>query len=305
MPSPSIPAPVAAVTGAGSGIGQAAAVALARAGYRLVIMGRTREALTHTAAVCQGLGPAPAQPGAHAGPAVEVVGGDVADPFQCRHFIDRCAERFGRLDALVNCAGVAHSAPIDGHTDEMIRSTLATNTQGPACLIARAFALWRRQLGAATSSGAAADATPGAAARPGPAVVNVSSVASLDPFDGFFIYAASKAALDMLTLMAHRQGAAIGTGVRAFSINPAAVETAMLRGAFDESAVPRSATLSPAAVARVIVGCILGRHDAHAGRPLAVLPESARQWWERHTAARRAEAGSPHTTAAAIFPEDP
>lgn len=300
MPSatpPAPPAPVAAITGAGSGIGQATAVMLARRGYRLVIMGRTREALTQTAALCEGAGVE-----VDRGSRVEVVGGDVTDPFQCKHLIDRCIERFGRLDALINNAGVAFDAPITGHTPDMIRATLAVNVQGPACLIAEAFRHWTR---VHTPRPTAPPSTQ--VALPGPAVINISSIAALDPFPGFFIYAASKAALDMMTRMAHAQGAAIGGGVRVFSINPGAVETPMLRGAFDESMVPASTTLAPASVAEVIAGCILGRYDPWAGGAIAVLPESARDWWTKYAAAQHTHPTNPGgpAHARAIFPEEP
>lgn len=242
---------VALVTGAGSGIGRCVAALLARAGWRLVIVGRTRAHLSETAAL--------------AGPdaLIEVVGGDVSDPFQCGHAVARCVERFGRLDALVNNAGMGEATPIERHTPELIARTLNVNVLGPACLIRAAWSVFAQQRARDSASRGV--------------VVNVSSMASFDPFPGFFAYGASKAALDMLTLTASREGESIG--VRAFSVNPGAVETALLRSTFDESVVPPGAALEPDAVARVVVECIDGHHDALNGQRIPVLPASAASWY--------------------------
>lgn len=81
---------VALVTGAGSGIGRAAAIALAGEGYQLALAGRRREALEETAKFC---------PGALVAPA------DLSDPEQVRDVFDAIRAGFGRLDLLFNNAG--------------------------------------------------------------------------------------------------------------------------------------------------------------------------------------------------------
>jgi NAD(P)-dependent dehydrogenase (short-subunit alcohol dehydrogenase family) len=106
--------------------------------------------------------------------------------------------------------------------------------------------------------------------------VNVSSIATVDPFPGFFAYAASKAALNLMTASAAKEGANVG--IRAFAVAPGAVETPMLRASFDAKAVPPEACLEPESVARVIVACATGLRDADSGRVIPVVPEAARQW---------------------------
>jgi NAD(P)-dependent dehydrogenase (short-subunit alcohol dehydrogenase family) len=99
-------------------------------------------------------------------------------------------------------------------------------------------------------------------------VVNVSSLASSDPFQGFFAYAASKAALDSFVRSMHREGAR--HGIRAFSVNPGAVETPLLRSNFPVKVVPASAALAPEAVAMLIVDCIEGRREADRGKTIEI-----------------------------------
>jgi NAD(P)-dependent dehydrogenase (short-subunit alcohol dehydrogenase family) len=87
------PAKFALVTGAGSGIGRASALALADAGFAVMLAGRRPEALEETAALAKGgqvLVPHPC---------------DVADPAQVRALFDAVKARFGRLDLLFNNAG--------------------------------------------------------------------------------------------------------------------------------------------------------------------------------------------------------
>ena len=94
---------VALVTGAGSGVGQAAAVALSKAGYDLVISGRRAEKLDETAAAT--------------GAGDERIlkhQCDVGDPEAVRLMFDACVDRFGRLDVLFNNAGTgAPPVPLD------------------------------------------------------------------------------------------------------------------------------------------------------------------------------------------------
>jgi NAD(P)-dependent dehydrogenase (short-subunit alcohol dehydrogenase family) len=99
-------------------------------------------------------------------------------------------------------------------------------------------------------------------------IVNVSSLATTDPFPGFFAYAASKSALESLTRSAHGEGKR--HGIRAFSVAPGAVETPLLRQNFSEKVLPHAATLDPEAVASLIVDCIEGRRDEDRGKSIAI-----------------------------------
>lgn len=239
--SPSAP-PVAIVTGAGSGIGRAACVLLAEAGHRLALVGRTE---TKLAATVEHIG---ARGGS--APDMLTVPADVSDAAQARSVVEMTMAQWGRVDALVNNAGAAPLRPIDETDEDLLYRTFAINTFAAAHLIAACWPVFRRQRGGR--------------------IVNVSSIATVDPFPGFFVYAASKAALESLTRSAAGEGHAIG--VRAFSVVPGAVETEMLRAAFSERDLPRDRTLDPIDVARVIRDCVTGGRDEESGGAIRVVP---------------------------------
>ncbi len=226
---------VSVVTGAGSGIGRATALRLADLGHRLVLVGRTESALHDTLDAVR----------AHGADAMVQVA-DLAEWDQASRAVDDAVERFGRLDVLVNSAGVAPLLPIERTTRPVLEEVFAVNTFGPAALIVRAWPIFRRQ-----KSGC---------------IVNVSTIGTSDPFPGFFVYAASKSALDSLTRSCAREGRSIG--VRAFCVNPGAVETPLLRRNFPEHQLPRERALRPEAVAEVIVECIVGSRDHEHGRTI-------------------------------------
>ena len=223
--------PVAVLTGAGSGIGRATAIMLAQAGYALVLVARTREHVSETARLTG------------AAERVEVVGGDVGDPFQCKHMVVRAVERFGRLDVLVNNAGLAPLLPIDQTDPGTIERVFRVNTMGPAWAIHHAWPVFVRQ-----SRGC---------------IVNISSMATVDPFPGFFAYAAAKAGVNLMAQSCAKEGARFN--IRAFAVAPGAVETGMLRAIVPESSLPRDKCLLPEDVARVIVACIKGERDSENG----------------------------------------
>ncbi|MFO0826663.1 MAG: SDR family oxidoreductase [Phycisphaerales bacterium] len=222
---------VALVTGAGSGIGRAVAIGLAREAFDLALAGRTAAKLEATASCA-------------AGATTLLLAGDVGDAAFAEACVDRCVERFGGLDVLVNAAGIAPLEPIGRTSEDTLRAAFEVNAFGPARLILRAWKTFERQ-----GRGC---------------VVNVSTIGSIDPFPGFFAYAASKAALDSFTRSIAREGAAIG--VTAYSVNPGAVETPLLRQLFSERVIPRGRTLSAESVATVVIDCALSRRPGDNGR---------------------------------------
>jgi len=226
--------PVAIITGAGSGIGRATATALSAKGWSLGLIGRRAERLNGTGAVLTT--PWTAVPA------------NIANPEQLQRAIDTIADRFGRVDALVNNAGAAPMGPIDRLSLESLRECFDTNAMAPAVAVARVWPLFRKQ-------------------RSG-CIVNVSSMATVDPFPGFIAYAASKASVNMLAKACAKEGKSIG--VRAFAVAPGAVETEMLRANFPATTLPTARTLSPEAVASVIVACILGKRDGENGTTIVV-----------------------------------
>lgn len=213
--------PVAIVTGAGRGIGRAAAVELSARGYRIVLVSRTRSQLEQTARLLS--------------TDHHIVQGDVTRPGFCQSVANESADRFGRIDALINNAGVAPALSIEATDDATWRNVIDTN-------VSSAFYLSRACWGALKS-------TRGA-------IVNLSSEAARDPFPGFVAYAPAKAAVNMLTVVLHREGKP--HGIRAYAVAPAATETEMLRGLVSADQLPTDQTLAPQDVARTIVACIAG-----------------------------------------------
>ncbi len=225
-------APVTIITGAGSGIGRATAQELARLGHRLALAGRRHEALLETAALCDNPSVILCHPA------------NLSDDRAAAALVAAVCERFGRIDNLVNCAGIAPMVPIEATTEQHLSDCFGVNTFGPAHLIIRCW--------------------PHFAAQKSGRIVNISSLATTDPFAGFFAYAASKSALDSLTRSADREGAAIG--VKAFSINLGCVETALLRSFADEVMIPKSRAVAPALVAQLIAQYLNGSRDREHGQ---------------------------------------
>ena len=121
----------AIITGAGSGIGRAAAIVLAKAGYRVALAGRRIEALRETADLAgDGL----------------VVATDVTDPAQVRALFDRVATAFGRLDVLFNNAGYnAPMVPLEDLPFEELRATIDINLVGAMLCAGEAMRLMKAQ----------------------------------------------------------------------------------------------------------------------------------------------------------------
>ncbi len=128
-------AKIALVTGAGSGIGRATALALLQEGYAVVLAGRRREALEQTAAVA---GP----DGARA----LIVPTDVSDETAVRRLFATIQETFGRLDLLFNNAGVgAPAVPLEELPVEQWRRVVDTNLTGAFLCTQAAFRLMKAQ----------------------------------------------------------------------------------------------------------------------------------------------------------------
>lgn len=185
----------ALVTGAGRGIGAAIARALAGAGFRVSLTGRTR---AHLDAVAAEIGA-----GALAVPA------DVSDPSALAAAVREAEAALGPVDVLVNNAGVAHSAPFAKTSREDFERLLAVNLLGP-------FELTRLVL-------------PGMLARRSGRVVNVASTAGLKGYAYTAAYTATKHAVVGMTRALALETAR--TGVTVNAVCPGFADTDIARDA--------------------------------------------------------------------------
>jgi NADP-dependent 3-hydroxy acid dehydrogenase YdfG len=162
----------AVVTGAASGIGEAVAVLLAARGARVALLARRGERLEEIAAKIR----------ADGGQALAVVA-DVTDDASVQAAKERIEETYGRVDLVVNNAGVMLPNPVDdGRIDEWQRM-LDTNVTGVLRMI-RAFTA---DLVEAAAEGRTAD------------LVNISSIGAHIPFPTYAVYGATKAAVTYLS----------------------------------------------------------------------------------------------------------
>jgi NAD(P)-dependent dehydrogenase (short-subunit alcohol dehydrogenase family) len=126
---------VALVTGAGSGIGRACALALLDAGYHVVLAGRRADALQQTAASA-----------GDAGGRMLAVPTDVGNPASVKALFAKVKEQFGRLDVLFNNAGTGTPAmPIEEISYEQWSAVVGVNLTGPFLCTQEAFRLMKSQ----------------------------------------------------------------------------------------------------------------------------------------------------------------
>jgi NADP-dependent 3-hydroxy acid dehydrogenase YdfG len=124
---------VAMVTGAGSGIGRACAVALSEAGYAVVLTGRDEAKLKETASHMKG--------------ETLCVSADVMDPASVKNVFSKTKEKFGRLDVLFNNAGTGAPGTVllEDLTFEQWTSVVNTNLTGPFLCTQEAFKIMKDQ----------------------------------------------------------------------------------------------------------------------------------------------------------------
>jgi NAD(P)-dependent dehydrogenase (short-subunit alcohol dehydrogenase family) len=189
------------VTGAGKGLGRAVAVALSQAGASVAVTARTAGDLQTLEA----------ELGAHGGK-VLVLPGSVAESAAVRDLVERIVGWTGRLDALVNCAGISpHFTRSEKVTDEDWQQVLDVNLQGTFYCCREAGKVMLDQ-------------------RAG-SIVNVSSVHASTGFERIAPYAASKGAVEALTRALAVEWA--DRGVRVNSLAPGYFRTDLSSGLLD------------------------------------------------------------------------
>jgi len=213
MTSPDLSGKAALVTGGGSGIGLACARALARRGARVAVAGRTAARLDAAAADLGGEALA--------------IPADVSDADAAAGAVAATVERFGRLDVLVNNAGIGGRGRVADLDPADFDRVLATNLRGPF-LCARA-------------------AWPHLAATGDGWVFNVASFAGKKGMAGAGAYCASKFGLLGLSEAMSEEGQA--DGIRAAALCPGYVATPMVAGA----SVPPAEMLQPEDIAATML----------------------------------------------------
>ncbi|MEO1236317.1 MAG: SDR family oxidoreductase [Planctomycetota bacterium] len=232
---------VAIVTGAGSGVGRDTALLLADAGYAVVLVARTEAKLHETAEYVREEGTPEAE--------TFVRPTDVSDPDAVDALVKGVHEKYGRIDAAANVAGSAPLQPIDRITNEVIDDALDVNLKSVIYMTRALWPIFKSQ----KDSG-------------GGVICNVSSMASIDPFKGFNVYAAAKAGVNLFTKATADEGARIN--VRAAAVAPGAIETPMLRANFSTKAIPEANSLDPLVVAGVVRDVITGACELEPGETI-------------------------------------
>lgn len=189
---------VAWVTGAGRGLGRAIAYALAGAGADLVLTGRSPEPLEEVASAISA-----------AGGRATVLPGSVTEPSEIEAAVAQVGELHGRIDALVNNAGISpYFVRSERLEPEQMEEVLGTNLVGTFRCTREALALLE--------------------AAPSASVVNVSSIHGSRSHARMLAYAAAKGGMEMLTRTLAEEWAE--RGIRVNSLAPGYIETEMTEG---------------------------------------------------------------------------
>jgi NAD(P)-dependent dehydrogenase (short-subunit alcohol dehydrogenase family) len=224
--TPSFPPGVAVVTGAGSGIGRAAALALADRGWSVVLAGRRADALAQT----RDLAADPAR--------LHVQATDVSDRDQVEALFDGAVARFGRVDLLFNNAGIgAPPVPLEDLSLEDWRRVVDVNLTGAFLCLQAAFRRMKAQ------------------EPQGGRIINNGSISAQVPRPRSVAYTATKHGMTGLTRQASLDGRAYNIACGQIDIGNAATEMTarMSRGVLQaDGSVAPEPTMDVGAVAEAV-----------------------------------------------------
>jgi len=208
---------VVVITGGGRGIGRAISERFAAAGAQVVIAARSEPELTATRN------------------AIEKVGGrcwvqpaDVASNEDIDALLEDARSRFGRIDVLVNNAGVAPHGTIEELDPHVFDTLLSVNVRAVYYACRAVWGIMKAQGGGT--------------------IINLSSISAFDPFPGFAAYGASKSWVTAWTRALAEEGRRLN--IRVLAVAPGAVETKMLRDVFPD--FPKDQAMGPKDVADVV-----------------------------------------------------
>jgi len=216
----------AIVTGGSSGIGLAIARMLRDEGYDLTLASRRLEKVE---AAAKELG-------------AVAVAADVADEAACERLVAGHRERFGRLDMLVNSAGIGIAGTVESLSAKHLDLTIGVNLRGLFLVTQKAIPMLRESHGW---------------------IVNLASIAGTLPTPGLSSYGATKAAVISLTRSLNEELDA--DGVRAVAICPGFVDTPMA----EWSGIPGDEMIQPEDCAEIVRMCL--RLSPHARVPQVVI----------------------------------
>jgi len=248
--------PVALITGSSRGIGRGIALELARAGRHALAINyvRNEDAARECAALCERAG----------APRVEVLQGDVSLAPDRERMIGFVSEQFGRLDLLVNNAGIAPPERIDilEASEASFDTVIATNLRGPYFLTQCAA---RLMIDALAPSGVTVTR----------AVINISSISAFAASTNRGDYCVAKAGLSMMTKLWAVRLAEFGIGV--FEIQPGVIATDMTSAVrekynarFAEGLAPINRWGEPEDVGRCVAAIALGQFPYSTGQVFQV-----------------------------------
>lgn len=210
------------VTGGTSGIGRAAAIAFARGGASVAIVGRREAEGQKTLDLLRENG----------GDGI-FLAADVAQEANVAAAIEQTLSRFGRLDFAANCAGIDRNARLVDYTGADFDVIFDANVKGLFfCLKHQILAMRGR----------------------GGVIVNVTSAAARTPFAGNSLYNASKSAAAMLTRTAAVEARKLG--IRIIEVAPGPIDTPMLNGYLSKEATAGSAVTKGSVEAATLLGRI-------------------------------------------------
>ncbi len=191
---------VALITGGGGAIGTAMAGGLASVGARVLIADRRLDAAEHTVAALRDAGAEAA--------AIET---DVTSEIDVRRAIQQCVTTWGRLDILINGAGIGARHPAEGYPLERWQTVLDINLTGT-------FLFCREAAEVMLAAGSGS-------------IINIASIAGLVGYNGNPAYLASKGGVVQLTRALAMEWAT--RGIRVNAIAPGVIDTQMIAGAVE------------------------------------------------------------------------
>jgi 3-oxoacyl-[acyl-carrier protein] reductase len=218
---------VAIVTGGSRGIGRAISVALAAEGAAVVLAARSADSLSEAAALIR-----------LAGGRAETVVTELAWEDSIRDLVRTTQEKFGRLDILINNAGVTHSAKLDETRTEDLDRCWSINMRAPFLLCREALPLLRE--------------------APAGFIVNISSVVGVKGYPLQSAYTASKHALRGMTISLAEE--LRNTNIRVHVVCPGGVDTGMVDSVRPD--IRKEDLIRPEEVAELVLYLVTRRGNA-------------------------------------------